>query len=147
MTCPQPARKCPAAPSTSGSAKTTNGTKPSRVTKPPSVLLDIFPTFNALCGIPFDDRLDGESLIPLLEDPDQTTDRSVVITHGRQNHAVRSARWRYTRYADGSEELYDQKTDPKNFHNLAGQSAYATVKRDMINRLLTPDAPPDPASK
>ena len=110
-------------------------------------LLDIFPTLSELCGIPFDDPLDGESLIPLLEDPDQATDRSVVITHGRQNHAVRSDRWRYTRYADGSEELYDQQTDPKNFHNLAGKPAYASVKQDMIKRLPTRDAPLNPERK
>ena len=34
-----------------------------------------------------------------------------LTTHGYMNHAVRDSRWRYIRYADGSEELYDHEAD------------------------------------
>lgn len=107
-------------------------------------LLDIYPTLAELCGIPSNEPLDGSSLTPLMRDPDQTTGRSVVITQGFENHAVRSQDWRYIRYADGSEELYDQRTDPKNFHNLADQSNYASIKSRLAADLPAVNSPIDP---
>ena len=46
-----------------------------------------------------------------------------MSTLGHNNHAVRDERWRYIRYADGSEELYDHQTDPNEWTNLAVQSS------------------------
>ena len=47
------------------------------------------------------------------------------------NHAVRTEQWRYIRYVDGTEELYDHSQDPYEWKNLAEDSSYA----DQINRL------------
>ena len=52
------------------------------------------------------------------------------MTYGFNNHAVRTARWRYIRYADGSEELYDHDKDPNEWNNLAADPAYAQVVRE-----------------
>lgn len=52
-----------------------------------------------------------------------------IATHSPGNHAVQSACWRYIRYANDSEELYDHRTDPHEFTNLAGQSRYADIIR------------------
>ena len=54
-----------------------------------------------------------------------------LTTHGRNNHAVRTERWRYIRYADGSEELYDHDADPLEWKNLAGDAKYAAVKKEL----------------
>ena len=51
-----------------------------------------------------------------------------VCTHGKGNHAVRDAQWRYIRYADGSEELYDHSKDPYEWTNLAGEVGMSDVK-------------------
>ena len=56
------------------------------------------------------------------------TKTPALMTYGRGNHAVRSERWRYIRYADGSEELYDHDVDPHEWTNLANWAAYAEVK-------------------
>lgn len=56
--------------------------------------------------------LDGQSLTPLLKYPGQQWDRPVVMTYGSGNHAVQTQRWRYIRYADGGEELYDRTNEP-----------------------------------
>lgn len=98
-------------------------------------LLDIYPTLNDLCRLPSSQKLDGESLVPLLQNPELETGRSVICTQGFQNHAVRSDKWRYIRYADGSEELYDQENDPKNFTNLAGHKEYNSVKIELAAHL------------
>jgi hypothetical protein len=80
-----------------------------------------------LCGIEARTDLDGVSLMPLLKNPDQQWERPAVMTYGRGNHAVRSQRWRYIHYSDGSEELYDHKNDPNEWHNVAGKSEYKSV--------------------
>lgn len=94
-------------------------------------LLDVYPTLNELCGIPLAEKLDGRSLVPQIENPERETGRAIVTTQGYRNHAVRSDRWRYILYADGSEELYDQYADPKNFYNLAAEKSYDTVKTEL----------------
>lgn len=49
------------------------------------------------------------------------------MTYGFNNHAVRTARWRYIRYADGTEELYDHERDPHEWNNLASDPAFGQV--------------------
>lgn len=58
-------------------------------------------------------------MVSLLRDPQTAWDRPAMTTHGRGNHAVRSEHYRYIRYADGSEELYDHRVDPMEWNNLA----------------------------
>lgn len=110
----------------------------------PVSLLDIYPTLNELCGIPLSSKLDGTSLVPLLKHPDSETGRSVICTQAFGNHAIRSDKWRYIRYADGSEELYDQIKDPENFHNLAGKKHYHSIKQELATWLPTYNAEPHP---
>jgi arylsulfatase A-like enzyme len=107
-------------------------------------LLDLYPTLVELCGLPPREELEGRSLIPLLREPAAAWDRPVVTTHGHRNHAVRTERWRYIRYADGSEELYDHDADPLEWENLAGESRFATVKEELARSLPKRDAPPAP---
>jgi hypothetical protein len=69
-------------------------------------------TLLELCGLPPDPSCDGKSIVPLLRNPMARWESPALMTYGRGNHAVRSSRWRYIRYADGSEELYDHRSDP-----------------------------------
>ena len=41
-----------------------------------------------------------------------------MTTFRQDNHSVRSEHWRYTRYADGGEEFYDERNDPYEWTNL-----------------------------
>jgi len=122
---------------------TTAGT---RIEKPVS-LLDIYPTLANLCGLPARDGLSGQSLVPLMADPDAKWERPAITTHGRLNHAVRTDRWRYIRYADGSEELYDHQSDPMEYTNLAGRSRYEGVKKTLAAWLPKENAPNAPNKK
>ena len=98
-------------------------------------LLDIYPTLSDLCGLPVGKHLEGRSLKPLLTDPEAEWDRPVITTHGRNNHSVRSERWRYIRYRDGTEELYDHENDPMEWTNLAGEAEHAEMKKMLAGRL------------
>ena len=61
--------------------------------------------------------------------------RPVLMTYGYKNHAVRTERWRYIQYHDGSEELYDHDADPNEWTNLAALPDYASVISDLAKHL------------
>ena len=90
-------------------------------------LLDIYPTLVELCGLPKSDRLEGESLVPLFNDSQASRSRPVVSSWYYGNLAVRSNRWRYIRYRDGTGELYDHQADPLEHRNLFGLPEYEQV--------------------
>ncbi len=98
-------------------------------------LLDIYPTLIDLCGLQRKPELEGVSLLPLLKNPDHEWSRPTLTTFGFNNHSVRSKKWRYIRYADGTEELYDHDTDQLEWNNLAGQEKYADVKKELAQWL------------
>jgi len=105
----------------------------------PVGLIDIAPTLLELCGIPAPAGLDGESLVPLLTDSSARRTTPVVMTWGRGNHSVRQGRWRFTRYEDGAEELYDRGTDPHEWTNLAPRGDLAAIRQGLAAAL-----PPEP---
>jgi iduronate 2-sulfatase len=105
--------------------------------------MSIYPTVCDLAGIPIPKHVEGPSLRPLLENPAAKWDRPAMTTHGYKNHAVRTEEWRYIRYEDGSEELYNEKADPHEWKNLSADSNYAAVKQELskwlpANNTLTP---------
>jgi arylsulfatase A-like enzyme len=107
--------------------------------KQPVELLDIYPTLLDLCGLKPVEGLEGLSLRPQLEDPN-TSRRPAITTHNAGNHSVRSERWRYIRYGDGSEELYDLKNDPNEWHNLVSGIEYSEIKSRLSKYLPKEDA-------
>ncbi|MFC1764937.1 sulfatase [Planctomycetota bacterium] len=115
--------------------KQTNLVVPNRRCSAPVSLIDMYPTLVEMCALPAVASLDGRSLVSLLKDPAQSTDRVVVTTFGEGNYSLRSARYRYIRYADGSEELYDHKNDPNEWINLANNPELAHIKRGMKQQL------------
>lgn len=102
-------------------------TKPGTRCDKPVSLLDIYPTLVELAGLPAKADNDGHSLVPLLKDSRRKWPYKPLTTMGKNNHAVRSDRWRYIRYADGSEELYDHSNDPWEWTNLAGKPGYKDI--------------------
>jgi len=107
----------------------------------PVNLMDMYPTLIGLCGLPPRKELEGVSLLPLLKDPKSEWPRPAVTTYLRGNHSVRSERWRYIRYSDGTEELYDHQSDELEWHNLAGKPDYAGVKAELSRWLPKTNAP------
>ncbi len=130
----------------------------------PVSLLDLYPTLIEVCRTGFqpvsrngqpggqvtnlscgkDQRLDGVSLAPLLRDPQAKWNRCAVIEYKRGNAAVRSDRYRYIRYRDGGEELYDHKTDPHEWNNLASNAEQAAIKAELAAWLPKDWADPAP---
>ena len=92
--------------------------------------------------MPLPPELDGRSLAPLVDDAERAWDAAVLTTHGRGNHTIRDERWRYIRYADGGEELYDHDNDPNEWTNLAGKPEFNAVKSTLAKSLPQSDAAP-----
>jgi len=116
---------------------TQEGTRTSRAVS----FIDLFPTLNELCSLSQPLGLEGTSLVPLLEDPNRAWEPPALVTYLQGNHAVCSERWRYIRYADGGEELYDHDNDPNEWTNLAEQPEFADVKGRLAEWLPKTDAP------
>lgn len=110
-------------------------------------LMSVFPTLCELTGIEQPDYLDGNSIVPLLHQPDRDWSTPAISTHGFKNHSVRTEKWRYIRYANGEEELYNEETDPFEWTNLAGKPEYTAVKNELAAWLPVRNAPPVPSKK
>lgn len=117
-------------------------TQPRSVCQRPVGTIDLFPTLIELNSLPAVDGLSGQSVAALLREPEQTWNRPVLTSHGPGNHALRSQRWRYIRYADGGEELYDHAHDPNEWTNLATRSEFEEIKRDLSKWIPKQDIKP-----
>lgn len=101
----------------------------------PVELLDLYPTLSDLTGIPQAKGLEGISLAPQIADPQTHRERPAICTHNAGNHSACDQRWRYIRYADGSEELYDRQQDPQETENLLFGDSIRENHREVANRL------------
>jgi arylsulfatase A-like enzyme len=114
----------------------------------PVSLIDIYPTLNALCGLPSPEHdLDGVDLSGVLSGATANRGKPVLSTYGRGNHSLRDDRFRYIRYRNGAEELYDHLADPYEWTNLANDPRHADAKAALakwLPKVEAPDVVPPP---
>jgi arylsulfatase A-like enzyme len=122
-------------------------TKPSGVCSRTVDLMSVYPTLCSLCGIEKPKHVEGEDIKPLLLDPSAKWDKPAITTFHRNNHAIRTEKWRYIRYADGGEELYDHDQDQYEWTNLANDAKYAGVKKELSKLLPATNKPELPRTK
>ncbi|HEV7406219.1 MAG TPA: sulfatase [Chthoniobacteraceae bacterium] len=103
--------------------------------------MSIFPTLVDLCGIPKPAHVEGQSIRALLADPNAKWEQPALTTYLFQNHAVRTEAWRYIRYANGDEELYDEKNDPFEWKNLARTPETAAITAELAKTFPTKNHP------
>ncbi len=104
----------------------------------PVELLDVYPTLVAATGIAAaatDKHLDGLSLLPWMNNPQAPRERPALTTLYSGNHSLRDERYRYIRYADGAEELYDDTVDPQEYDNLIDKTKQRPELKDAVQRL------------
>ena len=112
--------------------------------------VDVYPTLCDLCGLEKPSYLEGDSFLPLMQQPDRVWKEAVFAVRRPMPHdriknyfeakTVRNRRYRLIRYeqADGSvvaAELFDYEQDPHETKNHAEDPAYADALAEM-NRLL-----------
>jgi arylsulfatase A-like enzyme len=119
-------------------------TKPGGVCRRTVDFMSLYPTLADLCGLPIPQHVEGRSLRSLLANPAAPWEQPALTTHGYGNHAVRTEKWRYIRYRDGGEELYDETKDPFEWTNLAGKPDFASVKAELARHLPNVNKTIDP---
>jgi arylsulfatase A-like enzyme len=107
----------------------------------PVDLSSFYPTLTDLAGITKPEHVEGESIRTLLADPAAEWKGHALSTWLHGNHAIRTEHWRYIRYADGTEELYDHRNDPYEWTNLADVKVHATLKKELAALLPVKNAP------
>ncbi len=117
-------------------------TKPGGVCRRPVDFMSVFPTLCSLAALPAPAWLEGQNIKPLLHDPAAAWPHPAITTFGQNNHAIRTERWRYIRYADGSGELYDHANDPYEWKNLVLLPENATLVSDLARQLPVKNLPP-----
>ena len=99
-------------------------------------LIDLYPTLTELCKLPRPPQtLEGRSLMPLLKNPKAIWPHAALTTFHRNDHTLRTERWRYIRYANGDEELYDHTKDSHEWNNLAKDEKFAAVLKRFRGQL------------
>lgn len=121
--------------------------------------VDIFPTLAELCGVSPPENVQGQSLVGMLRDTNQTgrgwaltqvtrrSERSgrkstrVGSEENRQyfGYSLRTDRWRYTQWDSGAagHELYDHASDPQELTNLADQPQHADTVLKLSQQLAS----------
>lgn len=99
-------------------------------------LLDIYPTLLDICGLPANPKNQGRSLAPLLAEPAKEWPYPAITGWKENSFAVQTERHRYIRYGDGSEELYDHKTDLAEWTNLAHKPETEPLRRELAGQLV-----------
>ena len=112
-------------------------------------LQDIYPTLIDLLKLPSPpQKIDGNSLVPLLKNPDADWDKPVVMSgeeDGIRYDSVLDNDYRMTRLITGETELYKLADDPHEFSNLTRNPEYARVIERLSKHLTFryPDIPQD----
>ena len=123
----------------------------------PVSLIDLFPTLKDYCNLEGSNtfnsiggELGGHSLKPLIEGKEKkwkgpegalslVGNYGLEITTLKQNFSYRTKNWRYIHYGNGQEELYNHKTDPYEWDNLARNKSFRRIKnklRKQISRII-----------
>ena len=115
------------------------------VAEHPISLIDLYPTLVDLCALKGDTQknsaghdLDGFSVRPFPETPKAQTwdgpEGALSTLHGR-HWTLRTRRWRYIRYENGEEELYDHDNDPRERTNLADRPERQEIKQYLRHKM------------
>lgn len=102
-------------------------------------LIDMYPTLAELSGLNAPKNIQGRSFLPLLKNPLSQGKPAVytVVSRGNQlGRSIRTKRWRYAEWGDEEKcELYDLRSDPCEYTNLAENPGYRPQRQEM-RRLL-----------
>ena len=104
-------------------------------------LINVYRTLGEMTGIDVPKYVDGNSLAGQLKDPTAPISEPAITTWGRANYTVRDDKWRYTRYFNGGEELYNHSSDPQEWNNVAGDATHTARKKELAAFLPKNEAP------
>jgi uncharacterized sulfatase len=107
--------------------------------------VDLYPTLADLANLKPPHKLHGQSLRPLLADPNAAWDKPALTQTIRRlnrqqtrGYSLRTARYRYTEWGEGGKagiELYDHESDPHEYTNLADSKDHTETRAQLRAKL------------
>jgi uncharacterized sulfatase len=100
-------------------------------------MVDFYPTLAELCGLQAPDHVQGQSFVPVLQDPTRRWKKAAFTELQFENRiagrSIRTDRYRYIRWEGegGGEELYDHDMDPAEHNNLAQDPNHSRAMKEM----------------
>ncbi len=85
--------------------------------------IDIYPTLCELAGLDLPKHLDGQSLVPLMDNPNKKG-KEAAFTFWGEGKSITTIDFSYTEYNNGERMLFDLNKDPNENINVAKDSAY-----------------------
>jgi len=98
-------------------------------------LQDLYRTLTDLCGLKAPDYVEGRSLVPLLKQPNADWESTAITAYGDSYITIRNERFRYIRYREGQDELYDCSHDPHEWANQIKNPAFAAEIESLRSKL------------
>ena len=104
-------------------------------------LVDLYPTLAELAGLPRDSKCQGQSLVPLLRDPEVLLPKADALIQVNGGFGLRAGKWAWMWYPPSKKNraegftLYDLELDPEQYTNLAGDPRFAAVGERLHARL------------
>ena len=109
--------------------------------------IDFAPTFLDLAGLAIPTDMQGESLLPLLEDQNTDDWRKSIYYHYyeypgphsvKRHYGIRTDRYKLIHFYNNIDqwELYDLEEDPGEVNNLFGQKAYEELSGDLLMQMI-----------
>ena len=103
--------------------------------------VDLYPTMCELCGIQIPKDVEGQSVIPIVENGKEGKQQVVCewefLRYRNKVNAIRTSRYRMVYYGyDESGELYDIEQDPHELENLYNRSDFQKVKLELLQKMF-----------
>lgn len=115
--------------------------------------VDIYPTLCELSGLTIPDFLEGKSMVPVIQHPEESFKEAVYSQFLREGiwlapdgieymgNSIRTNRYRYTEWINWetgtlvASELYDHNSDPEENKNIAMEINNKELITDLANQL------------
>ena len=104
-------------------------------------LVDLYPTLTELAGLPKEPGAQGQSLVPLLHDPEESLPKADAMIQVGAGYGLRAGKWAYMWYPASKKQkqegymLYDMEKDPSQYRNLADVADYDSIRKQLHERL------------
>ncbi|MCV9389256.1 sulfatase [Reichenbachiella ulvae] len=101
----------------------------------PVSLQDLYPTVVSLADLDKPEHVHGVDLSLILKNSKEERGQPVLNTNGKDNHALRTDGFRYIRFRNGDQELYDLEKDPFEEINLAKSEKHQELLNSLYQQL------------
>ncbi|MGL4632290.1 MAG: sulfatase [Leadbetterella sp.] len=98
-------------------------------------LMSIYPTLASLCNFTIPNHIEGKDITTFLKKPSKKQDSYVLTAQEPGNFSIRDSKFRYIRYQNGDQELYDERIDPFEWKNLANNASYKNIMIAMDKKI------------